>query len=89
MMTKFLIIVWFSIGFPNQLLNVGYVVNTTMEFDNQQDCTLYVGLEQMPLTIGIEDWLDREFPAYPHKIEQIGCIDTNTLKELNKTQNSR
>ena len=89
MTLKFLIIVWFSIGFPNQPVNVGYVVNTTLQFDNYQDCTLYVGLENMPLTVGIEDWLAREFPAHPHKIEQIGCIDTNTLKELNNSQNSQ
>ena len=87
MALKFFVIVWFSVSFPNQPLNVGYVINTSLKFDNQQDCQLYVELEHMPLTIGIETWLDTQFPADPHEIKQIGCIDTITLKKLDNIQN--
>ena len=85
-MVKFFIIVWFSVTLPNQPMSVDYLVNTSLQFNTQQDCQIFVGFEYMPLTIGVSDYLDDLYQDSPHAIKEIGCVGANKLKILNKTK---
>lgn len=88
-MLKFFVIAWFSVVLPNQSIEVGYLVNTSLQFNSQYNCHVFLGFEGMPLSIGVEDHLNILYPNAQHTIESIGCIDSNKLKELDKTQNSQ
>lgn len=85
-MVKWFIIVWFSVTLPGQPMKVDYLVNTSLQFNTQYDCQLFVGFENMPLAMGANDHLDIIYQDAPHKIKSIGCVGSNKLKILNKTK---
>ncbi len=80
-MIKYFIIAWFTISSPTE---TKYIVNTTMQFDSQHSCEFYVGLEYMPLEMGVEKYLARIHADKTTTINEISCVDGNKLIELGK-----